>query len=71
MSLLDAFVIVSRPVVEVFSVGPEPKTIQSTVKPGVELVIKDDTFELDSHVNVEVSSMVTYFFFGLFKYLSK
>jgi hypothetical protein len=48
MSLLDAFVIVSRPIKEIFYVNTEAITLISKFHPGVEIAIQPDTFDQDT-----------------------
>jgi hypothetical protein len=54
MSLLDAFVIVSRPIKEIFYVNTEAITLISKFHPGVEIAIQPDTFDQDTKVILEV-----------------
>jgi len=54
MSLLDAFVIVSRPIKEIFHVNSEAITLKSQFHPGVEIAIQPDTFDQDTQVILEV-----------------
>lgn len=54
MSLLDAFVIVSRPITEIFHVNSEAITLKSQFHPGVEIAIQPDTFDQETQVILEV-----------------
>lgn len=58
MSLLDAFVVVSRPIKEVFSVDSTAVVLKSMVNPGVQLVIPPETFDERTKLTLEVGSII-------------
>ncbi|XP_076074981.1 uncharacterized protein LOC143045972 isoform X1 [Mytilus galloprovincialis] len=55
MSLLDAFVVVSRPIKEVFSVDSTAVVLKSMVNPGVQLVIPPETFDERTKLTLEIT----------------
>lgn len=64
MSLLDAFVIVSRPIKEIFHVNSEAITLKSQFHPGVEIAIQPDTFDQETQVILEITDPPSSELFG-------
>ncbi|XP_052090089.1 uncharacterized protein LOC127726679 isoform X1 [Mytilus californianus] len=55
MSSLDAFVVVSRPIKEIFNVDSTAVVLRSKVNPGVQLVIPPETFEERTQLTLEIT----------------